>query len=77
MCLILANNVCSDSNNAKVKQLLMVYDDELRNSVSGHGPYQSIDEFDYDAKLRAAEVPTKIHVCHLVPKVGHSAPSAC
>lgn len=58
----------SDSNNAKVKQLLMVYDDELRNSVSGHGPYQSIDEFDYDAKLKAAEVPTKIHVCHLVPK---------
>ena len=55
----------------------MVYDDELRNSVSGHGPYQSIDEFDYDAKLKAAEVPTKIHVCHLVPKVGHSAPSAC
>ena len=61
---------------SKLYQMLMLYDDELRNPVNASsGHWERIERFDYDKQLAEANLDTADTNC--VIQLGHLVPQVC
>lgn len=61
---------------SKLYQMLMLYDDELRNPVNAaSGRLERIERFDYDKQLEEANLDTADTNCAI--QLGHLVPQVC